>query len=53
MFELLNGHLDHMIDSYKVIDCRYPYEFTGGHIKVGMGFPRVFFPQLHYKIYVS
>lgn len=30
---LLNGEFDDKIASYKVIDCRYPYEYNGGHIK--------------------
>lgn len=34
MSDLLRGHFDDVIDSYKVIDCRYPYEFDGGHIQV-------------------
>ncbi|XP_050543263.1 M-phase inducer phosphatase-like isoform X3 [Daktulosphaira vitifoliae] len=31
--ELLNGAYDDFIDSYLIIDCRYPYEFEGGHIR--------------------
>ncbi|ODM93077.1 M-phase inducer phosphatase [Orchesella cincta] len=31
--ELLQGNSQHPITSFKVIDCRYPYEFDGGHIK--------------------
>ncbi|CAH1965071.1 unnamed protein product [Acanthoscelides obtectus] len=29
---LMNGEFNDMIASFKVIDCRYPYEFEGGHI---------------------
>lgn len=29
---LMNGEFNHTIDSFKVIDCRYPYEYEGGHI---------------------
>ncbi|KAG5672115.1 hypothetical protein PVAND_002270 [Polypedilum vanderplanki] len=32
MCQLLKGEFDHIIASYKIIDCRYPYEFNGGHI---------------------
>lgn len=30
---LLLGEFDDYVRSYKIIDCRYPYEFEGGHIK--------------------
>lgn len=30
---LLNGKYDDVVSAYKIIDCRYPYEFQGGHIK--------------------
>lgn len=33
MNQLLNGAFDDSVASYKVIDCRYPYEFDGGHIQ--------------------
>uniref|UniRef100_A0A3B3VLU7 M-phase inducer phosphatase n=1 Tax=Poecilia latipinna TaxID=48699 RepID=A0A3B3VLU7_9TELE len=29
----LTGQFDHLVDQVIVIDCRYPYEFEGGHIK--------------------
>lgn len=34
MARLLNKEFDDVVSDYKVIDCRYPYEFDGGHIKV-------------------
>ncbi|XP_052820182.1 M-phase inducer phosphatase 3-like [Mya arenaria] len=33
MSAVLNGDYDHHIDHLTVIDCRYPYEFEGGHIR--------------------
>ncbi|KAK6638705.1 hypothetical protein RUM43_006972 [Polyplax serrata] len=30
---LLNGEFKNKVDSFKIIDCRYPYEYEGGHIK--------------------
>ena len=32
--DVLSGKYDHVINSFKIIDCRYPYEYSGGHIKV-------------------
>lgn len=29
---LMKGEFADTVESYKVIDCRYPYEFVGGHI---------------------
>lgn len=33
MRSLLLGEFDDYVSSYKIIDCRYPYEYEGGHIK--------------------
>lgn len=33
MAKLLNGDYKDSVASFKVVDCRYPYEFEGGHIR--------------------
>lgn len=33
MANLINGLYKDSVASYKIIDCRYPYEFEGGHIR--------------------
>lgn len=33
MAALLRSSFDERVASFKVIDCRYPYEFEGGHIR--------------------
>lgn len=30
----MNQEYDDLVSEYDIIDCRYPYEFHGGHIKV-------------------
>ncbi|KAK0538577.1 m-phase inducer phosphatase [Tilletia horrida] len=32
MIQLLNGGFDEVVSGYTVIDCRYSYEYNGGHI---------------------
>ncbi|KAE8262536.1 hypothetical protein A4X03_0g2381 [Tilletia caries] len=32
MIQLLNGGFDDVVSGYTVIDCRYSYEYQGGHI---------------------
>ena len=31
---VLNGKFANLIKEFVIIDCRYPYEYEGGHIKV-------------------
>lgn len=33
MANLINGQYKDSVASFKIIDCRYPYEFEGGHIR--------------------
>lgn len=33
LVHLLQGEYTNEIDSFTLVDCRYPYEFEGGHIK--------------------
>lgn len=33
MAKLLRGEFKDSVASFKVVDCRYPYEFEGGHIR--------------------
>ena len=33
MAAVLNGEYDHVIEKCVVLDCRYPYEYDGGHIQ--------------------
>ncbi|XP_075444301.1 M-phase inducer phosphatase 1 [Ascaphus truei] len=33
MVLILSGRFDHFIERCVIIDCRYPYEYDGGHIK--------------------
>lgn len=33
MVATLSGQFDHLVERVIVVDCRYPYEFEGGHIK--------------------
>ena len=32
MARLMRGEFNDAVASYKIVDCRYPYEFKGGHI---------------------
>ena len=38
MRRLLLGEFNDCVASYKVIDCRYPYEYDGGHIQGALNF---------------
>ena len=36
---LLDGHYDGQIDTFHVIDCRFDYEYNGGHIPGAISVP--------------
>lgn len=36
MAALLKGEYNNKISSFRVLDCRYPYEYKGGHIKTAI-----------------
>ncbi|XP_078087766.1 M-phase inducer phosphatase 1-B-like [Mustelus asterias] len=33
MAKVLRGEYDHLLEGVYIVDCRYPYEFKGGHIQ--------------------
>ncbi|XP_006031693.2 M-phase inducer phosphatase 2 isoform X1 [Alligator sinensis] len=39
MVAVLNGQFNSLIDSCVIVDCRYPYEYEGGHIKGAVHLP--------------
>lgn len=38
MCKLLKGEYTDTVDEFCIIDCRYDYEYSGGHIKGSMNF---------------
>lgn len=34
MAALLAGKFSNIVERFVIVDCRYPYEYEGGHIKV-------------------
>ena len=38
MIEVLDGHFDHLYEKRVVIDCRFEYEYQGGHIDGAVNF---------------
>ncbi|XP_077157420.1 M-phase inducer phosphatase 2 [Paroedura picta] len=39
MVAVLNGQFSSLIESCMIVDCRYPYEYEGGHIKGAVNLP--------------
>lgn len=37
MVALLTGKFSNIVERFVIVDCRYPYEYEGGHIKVRQG----------------
>ncbi|XP_059845812.1 M-phase inducer phosphatase 1-B-like [Hypanus sabinus] len=40
MAMILHGEYDHLLEEVYIVDCRYPYEFAGGHIKGALNLHR-------------
>uniref|UniRef100_A0A2K6TB43 protein-tyrosine-phosphatase n=1 Tax=Saimiri boliviensis boliviensis TaxID=39432 RepID=A0A2K6TB43_SAIBB len=56
MASVLNGKFANLIKEFVIIDCRYPYEYEGGHIKcryvrerdrLGNEYPKLHYPELY------
>ncbi|KAG3264573.1 CDC25B-like, partial [Ictidomys tridecemlineatus] len=39
MVALLTGKFSNIVEKFVIVDCRYPYEYEGGHIKVAVNLP--------------
>ncbi|ERE69766.1 M-phase inducer phosphatase 2 isoform 1 [Cricetulus griseus] len=39
MVALLTGKFSNMVEKFVIVDCRYPYEYEGGHIKNAVNLP--------------
>ncbi|XP_072368071.1 M-phase inducer phosphatase 1-B-like [Scyliorhinus torazame] len=40
MAKVLGGEYDHLLEGVYIVDCRYPYEFDGGHIRGALNLHR-------------
>ncbi|XP_069691730.1 M-phase inducer phosphatase-like isoform X2 [Periplaneta americana] len=47
---LMNGNFNNEVDSYTIVDCRYPYEYDGGHIR---GAKNIYTKEQIYKEFVD
>jgi len=45
MARLLQDEYSDVIEKYTVVDCRYPYEYDGGHILVRIAYTLQFLPR--------
>ncbi|XP_057559102.1 M-phase inducer phosphatase 2 isoform X2 [Hippopotamus amphibius kiboko] len=39
MVALLTGKFSNIVERFVIVDCRYPYEYEGGHIKTAVNLP--------------
>lgn len=39
MVALLTGKFNNIVEKFIIVDCRYPYEYEGGHIKTAVNLP--------------
>uniref|UniRef100_A0A2K6GB69 M-phase inducer phosphatase n=1 Tax=Propithecus coquereli TaxID=379532 RepID=A0A2K6GB69_PROCO len=39
MVALLMGKFSNIVEKFMIVDCRYPYEYEGGHIKTAVNLP--------------
>lgn len=39
MAALLTGQFSNIVEKFVIVDCRYPYEYEGGHIKTAVNLP--------------
>ncbi|XP_036907615.1 M-phase inducer phosphatase 2 isoform X2 [Sturnira hondurensis] len=39
MVALLMGRFNNIVEKFVIVDCRYPYEYEGGHIKTAVNLP--------------